>query len=114
MSRSVKLAIVLAFALVASNCWWAYRVLDLGVSLGYAKDGQDEANKLASQTLAVLNAAVSPEPTRAHVIAAAEIAGRSVKPYEKLGFIWVSGLGLQFNNDGRLVKVVADEASAEK
>ena len=114
MSRSAKLAILLTLALVASNCWWAYRLLDLGVSLTYARNGQEEANQLASQTLAVLNVVVSPEPTRMRVISAALVAAKSAEPYEKLGFTWISGLGLKFNSDGRLAKVVTDEASAEK
>ena len=114
MSRSAKLAILLTLALIASNCWWAYRLIDLGVSLTYARDGQTEANQLASQTLAVLNVIVSPEPTRMRVISAASVAAKSADPYEKLGFTWISGLGLKFNANGQLAKVVTNEASAER
>ena len=114
MSKSTKLAIFLALMFVVSNAWWAYRALDLGVSLTYARDGQEEAIKLADQTLAVLNVVISPEPSRTRVMAAAALEGNSVDPYEKLGFTWVDGLGLKFGNDGHLLKVVTNEEGAEK
>jgi hypothetical protein len=114
VNKSTKIAIFLVLALLSSNAWWAYRVLDLGVSLTYARDGQEEAVRLANETLAVLNVAVSPEHTRTLVIAAASSKANSIEPYEKLGFTWVGGLGLKFGGDGRLEKAIADEQSAGK
>jgi hypothetical protein len=97
----------LALALVASNAWWAYRLLDAGISLTYSRASQEATSELLSQILAVLPIVAKPGASRSEVLAAARIPNDPTGPFQKEGFVWVGQLGLQFNEQGRFVKAIA-------
>ena len=107
MNRSRITIALLVAALVASNAWWAYRVLDAGISQTYMRASFDSTNELLTQTLAVLPVVAKPSASAAEILKAARVPGDSVDPYEKDGFVWVGQLGLKFDKDGRFVRAVA-------
>ena len=114
MSKSRITIVLLTFAFLASNAWWAYRVLDAGVTQTYMRAEYDTKSELLHQTLSVLQAVAKPSASRNEVITAARIPNDPVGPFEKEGFVWVGQLGLQFNEQGRLVKAVAGPSGAER
>jgi hypothetical protein len=107
VNRSRITIILLAVALVASNAWWAYRLLDAGMSQTYLRASYDTTSEVLTQTLAVLPVVAKPGASRAEILAAARIPNDLVGPFEKEGFVWVGQLGLKFDEHGRFVKAVA-------
>lgn len=99
-NTNLKLAVLIA-ALVTSNLWWAYRVLDAGVSVTYREAVNEQA---LAQALALLPAVARPDATRSEVEDAARAAAPSSDPFEANGFVWVGKIGLKFNKQGRLVE----------
>lgn len=99
-----RLAIpVLVLLLVASNAWWAYRTLDTGITLTYLRVSHDYATEALAQALSILPVVARLDSSREEVVLAARIPGDTTEPFEKDGHIWVGGLGLRFNDRGRLV-----------
>jgi hypothetical protein len=113
--RKARITTVLLVAvLVITNAWWAYRILDAGVSQTYLRASQDSTAELLSQSLAVLQVVAKPQPSRSEIVKAAAVPGDTVGPFEKDGYVWVGQLGLQFNEQGRLVKAVAGTGASER
>jgi hypothetical protein len=105
---------VLVFVLVASNLWWASRVLDAGITQTYARASQKTTSELLTQTLAVLPVVARAGASREQVVAAARMPNDRVEPYEKEGYVWVGQLGLKFNPQGQFEKAIAGpEAPAQ-
>lgn len=98
---------VLAFALIATNGWWAYRLVDAGISYTYQGSSLAENQQALSQSLAIIKALGAGHASRAQVTQAAHAAWPAVDPFEKDGFLWVGRLGLRFNEAGQLVEAVA-------
>jgi hypothetical protein len=99
--------VLLTTALIASNAWWAYRVLDAAVSYSYRQDSLRLNQEALSQALEVIKVASRSDATREEVIAAAaRTAAAPGEPFEKEGYVWVGSLGLRFADDGRLVEAV--------
>jgi hypothetical protein len=104
-----KIALFLcASALIGTNAWWAYRVLDAGISQTYLRASFDTANDMLKQTLAILPVVARPDALRSEVIAAAQRVGASIDPFEKDGYTWVGLLGLKFNEQGRFVYATSE------
>jgi hypothetical protein len=103
--KKTTLAIsVLAVALVGSNAYWAYTLLDHGVSYSYLNDSYRTARDIARQALAVIPAAANPSASRESIIAAAKSADPTgSEPFEKDGHLWVGSIGLRFDEAGKLV-----------
>ena len=106
MRRSTTAIAGLAAALVASNAWWAYRLLDAGVTQTYQSASLEESQQALSQSLAVIKAMAASNYSQQAIIGAAEAAWPGDEPFEKDGYLWVGRLGLRFNAEGRLVEAV--------
>ncbi len=105
MTRSKGAIVLLAVTLVVSNLWWAYRLLDTGVTQTYIGVALDDNKQALAQTLALLPVVARPGVSRSEVLAAARPAEPSAAPFEKDGFVWVGSIGLKFNERGQLVEV---------
>jgi hypothetical protein len=93
---------LLSGALVATNVWWAYQLLDSGVTLTYQEDSLRMNERALSQALAVIRVVAAPEAKREDVIAAVTAAAHDTsEPFEKEGYLWVGDLGLRFSDTGR-------------
>jgi hypothetical protein len=99
--RKCSVAIsLLAVALVLSNGWWAYRVLDAGVTRTYQSASLEEAQQALAQALAVIKANAGPDPTREQVISAAQAAWPAVEPFEKDGYCALAALAFDSTRQG--------------
>lgn len=106
--RKTTIAIsLLAVALVATNAWWAYRLLDAGVSYTYQGASLEENQQALSQALAVIKVLGTNNASREKIVQAAQAAWPSTEPFEKDGYLWVGRLGLRFNQAGHLVEAVS-------
>lgn len=113
--RKARITIILlAAVLVTTNAWWAYRVLDAGVSQTYLRASHDTTAELLTQSLAVLQVVAKPQASRSEIVKAAAVPGDTVGPFEKDGYVWVGQLGLQFDEHGRFVKAVAGASGSER
>lgn len=108
MKKCILPITLLVLVLIASNAWWAYRVLDAGVSYTYQGASLEESQQALSQALAVIKASSNPGATRTQVIEAAQKAWSSGEPFEKEGYLWVGRLGLRFDRQGHLIEAVAN------
>jgi hypothetical protein len=106
MSHAKAIITTLVALLVITNAWWAYRLLDSGISFTYQKASLDKAAMQLAVAKAVISAVVKDGYTKEGVIRAARVADQNSEPFEKDGAVWVGQLGLHFNADGRLAKVV--------
>jgi len=104
MSKPKLTIIGLVVVLVASNAWWAYRLLDAGISQTYLGASLEDNKEALNQTLVLLPVVAQAGISRVKIISAARPAGDSVAPFEKDGFVWVGKIGLKFNNDGKLIE----------
>ena len=107
MKRSTIAILCLTVALIASNAWSVYKIVDVGVTLHYANDELRETQAALSQSLAIVKATSAPGVSRLQIVEAAKKASPGFEPFEKDGYLWVGHLGLQFDASGRLVDVVA-------
>ncbi len=105
MKKSTLAILLLVIALLVSNGWWAYQLLDSGVSYTYLEQNFNDHREALTTAMAVLPVAAQSVSTPEAVIAAAVAAANGEEPFEKEGFIWVGGLGLQFGPEGRLAAV---------
>ena len=105
MTKTKLTIILLAVALVLSNVWWAYRVLDTGVSLTYMGVSLEDNEQALAQTIALLPVAGKHGVSRTEILAAARFPGDASVPFEKDGFVWTGKIGLKFNEWGQLVEV---------
>ncbi len=103
-AATVAIAVLVA-ALVATNAWWAYQVLDAGVTATYREASFQDHRQALVNCLAVLPVAARSESTPADVISAGQAATGASLTFEKEGFVWVGGLGFKFGAGGRLVAV---------
>lgn len=107
--RSARIGIVaLVTALVASNGWWAYRMLDEGITITYLDASLKDNQVALSQTLAILPVVARGEASREQVLAAAKIPGDDSDAFEKDGFVWVGRIGLKFDEHGRFLSATRD------
>lgn len=104
MRRQIIIIIALVVALVASNAWWAFRLIDAGITQAYMSDSLKENKQALSQTLAILPV-VAQGASRDKIVSAARTKGVTTAPFEKDGFVWVGWIGLKFDQNGKLIKV---------
>ena len=104
MKRSTFAICSLVVLLVGSNLFWAYRLLDAGVSYTYLHSSLEDSREVADRALAVLKETSRETATRESIIAAAVAGQPGTEPFEKDGFVWVGNLGLRFNDDGKLIE----------
>ena len=106
MKKSVIIIILLIVFLLGSNAWWAYRLLDAGVSYTYQGVSLEENQQALAQSLEIIKALASSDVSREMIVAAAQKAWGSTDPFEKNGYLWVGRLGLRFNEANELIGVV--------
>lgn len=106
MKKSRLIIFLLSLSLVLSNAWWSYQTLDLGLSYHYLQESFQLKSAQLTQTLSMLPVVANPDASKDDVISSARLRDRKTTPYEKEGFVWVDRLGLQFNDEGRLIKAV--------
>jgi hypothetical protein len=104
MKRSTVAITVLVALLVASNAFWAYVVLDGGISYTYLLSSYDRARGTALQALAVSREVGRADATRQSVIDAALQVQPDARPFEKEGFVWVGDIGLRFDDAGQFME----------
>lgn len=107
MRRTTIAITLLAIALVITNAWWAYRLLDAGVSYTYQGESLEENQQALSQALAIIKVLGANNASREQIVQAAQAAWPSTEPFEKDGYLWVGRLGLRFNQAGHLVEAVS-------
>lgn len=105
MKNTKIIVIVLVLALIASNAWWAFHLLDSGVTQTYMGVSLEDNKEALRQTLAILPVVAQKGATREKIISAALMKGDKTDVFEKDGFVWVRKIGLKFNKDGQLVEV---------
>ncbi len=106
MKNSIIIIIILIVFLVGSNAWWAYRLLDAGVSNTYQGVSLEENQQALAQSLEIIKSLASSDVSREKIVAAAQKTWDSTEPFEKEGYLWVGRLGLRFNEANQLVEVV--------
>ena len=97
------LLVVLLALLVATNAWWLFQVIDDGVTEHYRSEQLREYSE-AFRQLKQLLPVVEPSLPKSEVVTRAEALYES-ESFEKDGCVWVGLLGLQFNEDDRLIHV---------
>lgn len=107
MRRTTIAISLLAVVLVATNAWWAYRLLDASVSYTYQGASLEESQQALSQSLAIIKALSANNASREQIVQAAQAAWPSTEPFEKDGYLWVGRLGLRFNQAGHLIEAVS-------
>ena len=107
MKKTTAAIVALGVALVATNVWWAYQLVDSGVALTHQNDSLRLSQRALSQALSVIEVGCGSDGKREDVIAAASAAADdAAEPFEKEGYLWVGDLGLKFSEDGRLMEAV--------
>jgi len=96
-------AIVCAFLLIATNAYWLYVSIDAGITATYRDQQLWEYGEALRETRLLLPAA-QPALTKPELVGKAESISGS-EAYEKDGCVWVGSLGLQFDEDERLIHV---------
>lgn len=106
MKKAIIIIIILFVSLIGSNAWWAYRLLDAGVSYTYQGASLEESQQTLVQSFEIIKSLVSSDFSRDTIIEAAQKTLDSTEPFEKDGYLWVGSLGLRFNEANQLVEVV--------
>ncbi|NJA06984.1 hypothetical protein [Methylomonas sp. UP202] len=109
MKRTTVAISLLAILLFVTNAWWAYRLVDAGVSYTYQGVSLEENQEALSQALAIIKVLGTSTGSREQIVQAAQKAWRSSDPFEEDGYLWVGRLGLRFNESGHLVEAVSGE-----
>jgi len=104
VNRSSTTIVVLIAALILTNGWWVYKLLDIAVTGEYQSVERQRIHEALSQVLSVLPVALEQDSTKEQVIQAAETKTDKPDYFEKDGYVWVGNIGLQFNEHGRLVE----------
>lgn len=105
MTRSGIAIASLSAALAVTNLWWAYAVLDAGVSYTYLKVSYEDNREALAQLIAVTPILARGNAGRDELIAAAQREASDPSTFEKEGFLWVGRIGLKFGPNGELREV---------
>ena len=103
MGKAKITIIVLAVALLLSNGWWAYCLLDAGVTQTYMGVNLDDHKEALTQSLTLLPIVARRGVTQKEIQAAARLPGDTLDSFEKDGFVWIGKIGLKFDAQGQLV-----------
>ncbi len=104
MKRSTIAILALSAALVATNMFWLYKLVDAGISYTYLQTSYDDARGTALQALALLPEVARQSTNREAAIDAVQRVQPQAMPFEKDGFVWVGDIGLRFDSAGRLLE----------
>jgi len=103
MSKDKIAYIALLLALVGSNAFWVYQSIDFGISYTYMEASATGCHRMLRVAVAVIPTIADPESGKLETVRAAEKAANA-DSFEKDGLVWIDGLGLGFNESGRVVK----------
>ncbi len=106
MRNTRIIIVVLLLALVGSNLWWVYRVLDMGVTATYSEASLKDYRTALMQTFALLPVVARRDVTRETIVSAARLESKDLEPFEKDGYVWVNRIGLKFDRENRLIEVI--------
>lgn len=104
MGKSKLTIVLLSIALLASNLWWLYSMIDFGILHTHSMQSCEEKSKALDQMLSIVAVVAEPHYVPESVIAAARVRGDE-SVFEKEGYTWVDGLGLRFDARGRLAQI---------
>ena len=100
----MKIAIViLSVALIASNAYWVYQLIDVGVTLSYRDQQTYELDETRKQLMAMIPE-VAINAKKEEIIASAS-KYTDEEAFEKEGCTWVGWLGLKFDGNNKLKSV---------
>jgi len=105
-NRGLGWILALLALLVVSNALWAYALVDAAVSFTYLRESFSSCDAALTQALALLPVAAEEGASRSTIVSSAARLAPDEDPFEKEGFIWVGGLGLEFDDRGQLVRAV--------
>jgi hypothetical protein len=106
MFRTKAIVGALVALLISTNLWWAYKVLDGGISYTYLTASYETSATQLSTALAIINAMAQSGASKEAIVRAAQAAAKDSEPFEKSGAVWVGQLGLRFSTEGRLTRVI--------
>jgi hypothetical protein len=99
------LIIFLSVALLLTNAWWVFCLLDAGITQTYMGKNIEDHAKALTQTMKLLPVVSRPGTLRKEILAAARVSSKPDDDIEKDGFIWVENIGLKFDAHEKLVAV---------
>ncbi len=105
MRKNKFVIIILVLTLALSNLWWAYKLLDAGISATYMTENLKGHKEVLSQTMAILRVVARSNSTQTDILKAAPQHGSLVDSFKKDGFTRISQIGLSLNHEGRLIEV---------
>jgi hypothetical protein len=100
--RATLTIAALSLVTIISNALWTAHAFKQQAALTYSRQATQDAIALLDQAVAALPVAARADASEAEVVRAAQRPGAANAPYEKAGYLWVDGLGLRFNLQGRL------------
>jgi hypothetical protein len=105
VTRSGIAIALLSATLVVTNLWWAYKVLDAGVSNAYLAVSYEDNKQALAQVIALVPILANGNASREEIIAVAQGAASDPDSFEKEGFVWVGRIGLRFGPNGELQEI---------
>ena len=102
MAKTKVGLVALTILLVLTNLWWAFQILDSGVTNTYMGVSLEDNRTALAQTIAVAKEVARPGSTKESIVAAAALSQDDVVAFEKDGYLWVGKIGIKFYDDGRL------------
>ena len=105
MTPSTITIVALSVMLAATNLGWFYLTVGSAEAVSDRESQCRLEHEALGQALAVLPVAARVDSTPDQVMATAMGAASLKDSFEKDGYLWVGGLGLQFGADGRLTAV---------
>ena len=103
--RWKRVALIALLALIGSNCWWLYALLDEAVTQKYQGQIVYERTEALKQ-LSRITLHVSRSTTRAELEVVLKKQMPHDTPFDKDGATWAGFLGFKFDDKGYLAQVV--------
>lgn len=95
--------VILSILLLASNAFWLYQVVDIGVTLSYRGQQTFELEETRKQLMATMPE-IAKNVIKEDVVAAAR-KYTDQEVFEKGGCTWVGWLGFKFDDRNQLISV---------
>lgn len=98
-----KLAIVvLIAALIASNLYWFFRMIDHGYHITDMQTTFDNCVTATDQVFSLVPILASGEYSREDIVKAAKGDDPEMFVFEKEGYLWIGRIGIRFSAEGRV------------
>ena len=96
--------LILAIALLGTNGWWLHQSIDAGVTNKYQGQMMYERTGMLKQLISV-TPELSTSKTKNEIITIVK-KSTDLEPFDKEDVIWIGWIGLKFNDEDRLIKVI--------